>query len=218
MLKFVPVLLALLMAPAAQAADCEVPPLPQSDKSAQTSAAANALRATNPCKVVPGLSAKSLKAVWAGLLSNKKTGGRRLDNAVPDGLPNGSVLPGAAGVHFDFRDVASEGIRSFRLEAGTQQLFKGTVPPAELDVALGRSGPGNVYTWTLVTRDNSYHGEFTLIEGDERREVEQQLALLERSQLDAVSMLLYKAAILDDANLYSERDRVYMQLRKLIAL
>jgi hypothetical protein len=51
-----------------------VPPLSQSDKSAPVAEAAKRLRATDPCKVVPGLSGKSLGSVWAGLLSAKRPG------------------------------------------------------------------------------------------------------------------------------------------------
>ncbi|WP_296000171.1 hypothetical protein [Rugamonas sp.] len=222
MLKTIPLLpaLTLLLAqltPLAHAApECEVLPLPQSERSAQTVAAAKALRATDPCKLVPGLSPKSLRVVWAGLLSNRQTGGRRLDNLAPEGLPNGSVLPGPAGIHFDFRAVAAEQIRSFRLERDHAVLADTAAPPPELDVMPG--GAGGDYRWVLVTRAASYHGEFTLLDGAERRDVEQQLAALEKSGLDQVTLLLYKAAIYDDASLYSERDRVYRQLRQLVAL
>ncbi|MYM39480.1 hypothetical protein [Duganella qianjiadongensis] len=208
--------LSLSAALAAHAAtDCSVPPLEQSDKSVKLADAAKRLRATEPCKVVPGLSAKSLGAVWAGLLSTKKTGGRRLEPAIPDGLPYGTVLAGSGGVHVDLRAVAGEGIRSFQLTRSGQALVLPTAAGQEFDVPVNG---GDSYQWTLVTRIASYHGEYTLAEAAERQEVEQQLAQLERAGLEPVARLLYQAAIYDDANLFVERDRVYAQLRAMLAL
>ncbi|MYN45629.1 hypothetical protein GTP23_11275 [Pseudoduganella sp. FT93W] len=217
MLKSMLVLsLSLSTAIAAHAAtDCSVPPLGQSDKSAPVAEAAKRLRATDPCKVVPGLSGKSLGSVWAGLLSTKKTGGRRLEPAIPDGMPNGTVLAGSAGVHFDLRAVAGEGIRSFLLARGAQTLATPANGALEFDVPV--SG-GDAYQWTLVTRVATYHGEYTLADAAERQEVEQQLAQLDKAGLDPVARLLYQAAIYDDANLFVERDRVYAQLRAMLAL
>lgn len=197
------------------ASDCSVPPLNQSDKSVQVADAARRLRATDPCKVVPGLSAKSLGVVWAGLLSTKKTGGRRLEPAVPDGMPNGTVLAATGGVHFDLRAVAGEGIRSFQLVRGGQQLLAQTGAALEFDVPASGS---ESYQWTLVTRIATYHGEYTLADAAERDEVAQQLAQLDKAGLEPVARLLYQAAIYDDANLFVERDRVYAQLRAMLAL
>jgi len=197
------------------ATDCSVPPLDQSDKSVKLADAAKRLRATEPCKVVPGLSAKSLGAVWAGLLSTKKTGGRRLEPAIPDGLPYGTVLACSGGVHFDLRAVAGEGIRSFQLTRSGQPLLAQATPAPEFDVAVNG---GDSYQWTLVTRIATYHGEYTLAETAERQEVEQQLAQLDKAGLEPVARLLYQAAIYDDANLFVERDRVYAQLRAMLAL
>jgi hypothetical protein len=200
--------------------ECEVPPLQQTQQNPKAAAAALALRATDPCKLVPGLNGKTLKSVWASLLSNRKTGGRRLDTAVPEGLPNGVVLAGPAGVHFDFRDVAGEGLRSFSVEFDHKPLLAGAVPPPELDLPLARTaaaGAGS-YAWTLVTRQNSYRGQFTLLDAEGRADVEQQLEALARAELDPAARLLYQAAIYEDAGLYSERDRVFAQLRKLVEL
>lgn len=197
------------------ASDCSVPLLKQSDKSAQVADAARRLRATDPCKVVPGLSAKSLGVVWAGLLSTKKTGGRRLEPAIPDGMPNGTVLAATNGVHFDLRAVAGEGIRSFQLARGGQQLLAQAGPALEFDVPASGS---DSYQWTLVTRIATYHGEYTLADAAERDDVAQQLAQLDKAGLEPVARLLYQAAIYDDANLFVERDRVYAQLRAMLAL
>lgn len=224
MFKNIPLGLALALAwPAlAQAApECEVPPLQATEQNAKAAAVAQALRATDPCKLVPGLNGKALKTVWASLLSNRKTGGRRLETAVPEGLPNGVVLAGPAGVHFDFRDVAGEGLRAFSVEVDHKPLIGGAAPPPELDLPLARAAAGagaGTYAWTLVTRQNSYHGQFTLIDAEGRAEVEQQLAALARAELDPATRLLYQAAIYDDAGLYSERDRVFAQVRKLVEL
>jgi len=214
MLKLTPILLALALPMVAHAApQCAIPPLPGSDKTPKAAAAVKTLRATDPCKTVPGLTAKSLASVWDGLLAYKKTGGRRLEPVVPDGLPNGTVLPGAAGVHFDFRAVAAEEIRSFRLEADRQILINGAAPPLDLNVPPAR-GEQAEYQWVLVTRLNTYKGSYTVIDSESRREVEQQLAALDGSALDDVSRLLYKAAIFDEAALYADRDRIFATLQK----
>lgn len=216
MLKWTSLLLSLCLLPAARAAsECAVPPLNQSEKSPQLAEATRQLRTSNPCKLVAGLSAKSLGTVWAGLLSSKKTGGRRLEPAIPDGMPNGTVLAGAGGVHFDLRSIAGEGIRSFQLVRGNQPLAVNVGTALEFDVPASGS---DAYQWTLVTRMATYHGEYTLADEAERREVETQLAQLERAALDPVARLVYQAAIYDEANLFAERDRVYQQLRALLAL
>jgi hypothetical protein len=216
MLKLPSLLVSLCLLPAAHAAtECVMPPLQQSEKSPQLAEATKQLRTSNPCKVVAGLSAKSLGTVWAGLLSSKKTGGRRLEPAVPDGMPNGTVLGGAGGVHFDLRSVAAEGIRSFQLVRGNQPLAVNLAAALEFDVPASGS---EAYQWSLATRIATYHGEYTLADETERREVEAQLAQLERAALDPVARLVYQAAIYDEANLFAERDRVYQQLRALLAL
>jgi hypothetical protein len=130
-------------------------------------------------------------------------------------MPNGTVLAGSAGVRFDLRAVAGEGIRSFLLARGAQTLATPANGALEFDVPV--SG-GDAYQWTLVTRIATYHGEYTLADAAERQEVEQQLAQLDKAGLDPVARLLYQAAIYDDANLFVERDRVYAQLRAMLAL
>lgn len=215
MLKYSAILLALVMPCAVYAAaDCAVPPLSKSDRTAAASAAAKNLAATNPCNVSPGLAMESLAGVWAKLLSNPKTGGRRLETAVPVGLPNGSTLAGPAGAHFDFQQVAAEEIRSFRLEQNGRIILSVATPPLALDVPVSAQG---AYNWSLQTRINTYRGEFTPLAGVERSRVQAQLAAVDRSGIDALSTLIYKAAIYDEADLYSERDLALMQARKLAA-
>lgn len=213
MLKYLSMVLALAMPwMACAAADCSVPPLSKSDRNAAASAAANNLAATNPCNVSPGLAVESLAAVWAKLLSNPKTGGRRLETAVPAGLPNGSTLPGPGGVHFDFQQVAAEDIRSFRLEQNRKTIVSMATPPLALDIPVPAQG---AYSWSLQTRVNTYRGEFTPLTGAERSRVQGQLAAVDRAGIDALSTLIYKAAIYDEADLYSERDSALIQARKL---
>lgn len=210
--------LALSLAAHAADADCRVPPLPQSDKTPQAADAARKLSATDPCKTVPGIRAKSLKTVWASLLSNTKLGGRRLETPPPAGIPNGAALARGGKVHVDFAALDGETVRAFRVESGGRVLLDLATPPRELDVAIGRAAPDTEFSWTLLTSAASYHGEFTVIDEAARTDVERQLGLLEEQHLDEVPRLLYQAAIYDEADLYSERDRVFVKLRKLLSL
>lgn len=219
MLRSLILLGSLSLSTAARAApDCTIPPLPQSDKSPQAAAAAAALRATKPCTAAPGVSVKSLKTVWASLLSNKKLGGRRLDTETPPGLPNGLALSQQGKIGFDFGAVAAEGISSFRLEADGKVLLNTATPAQQLSVPVGAATSQTSFSWQLVTRSASYHGQFTLIDAAARADVEQQLAQLEKEEMDPVSRLIYQAAIYDEADLYSERERVFATLRRQLGL
>lgn len=219
-MKFLlPTLMALAPALAAAAEPaCKVPELPKSDTTARTAAAAGALRATNPCKLVPGIRAKSLASVWARLLSNTQLGGRRLDTPAPPGLPNGLALARAGKVEFDLRVLESEQARSLRVSSGAGLLAEAGPAATMLAVPVAQGSPDTEYTWTLVTNRSSYRGSFTVLGAAESAEVERQLAGLAAEPLDEATRLLYTAAIYDEADLYAERERVLQQARRLMQL
>ena len=56
---------------AAAETSCGITVLPQGEGTPQVAAAARALAATNPCKLVPGFTSKSLGNVWASYLARE---------------------------------------------------------------------------------------------------------------------------------------------------
>jgi hypothetical protein len=206
------------LAVAAAEPACTVPELPNSAATQRTAEAATALRATNPCKLVPGIRAKSLASVWARLLSSTKLGGRRLDTEVPPGLPNGLVLARGGMVRFDFSVLGDEKPRALRVSAGTRVLAEFGPLNSVLDLPVGKGAADTDYTWSLVTDRGSYRGSFTLLGEAERADVERQLAGLAGALLDDTTRLLYTAAVYDEADLYSERERALLQARRLMQL
>ena len=125
--------LSLSLSAAAQT-NCGIASLPQGEGTPQVVAAARALAATNPCKLVPGFTAKSLGSVWASLLSSTRTGGRRLESPVPVGAPQGLTLPEKQMVHFDFSELAGEQLRQLRVEVDQKPILNMTNPPAQIDL------------------------------------------------------------------------------------
>ena len=104
-------------------AGCTLASLPQSDRTPQTAAAARALANTDPCKVVPGFTAKSLTTVWNTLLSSSRTGGRRLETPVPPGAPQGLMLAQRQVIVFDFNAIAGEQLKSLKVEVEQKPLL-----------------------------------------------------------------------------------------------
>ena len=205
--------LSLSLAAAAQT-NCGIAPLPQGDGTPQVAAAARALAATNPCKLVPGFTAKSLGSVWGSLLSSTRTGGRRLESPVPVGAPQGLTLPDKQMVHFDFSELAGEQLRQLRVEVDQKPILNLINPPAQIDLPTKGLGPDQTFLWTLTTARGSYRAEFKLLPEAERQEVETRLARLGTEQLDPVSRLIYQAAIYDDADLFAQRDRTFQAVRR----
>ncbi|GAA4031567.1 hypothetical protein [Actimicrobium antarcticum] len=198
--------------------DCQIPALPQSEKTPQVAALAKTLRATNPCKVLPGMNAKSLSTVWASLLSNKKLGGRRLDTEAPTSLPQGVVAGEKRQVHFDFSESAAEGLASLRIEVDGKPVLNISNPPPQFDFPVDRYTPDQTMSWTLVTRIAAYRAQFTLMAEPDRKDLEQKLAHLAAEPVDPVTRLVYKAAIYDEADLFSERDLTFLEIRRLVSL
>lgn len=193
---------------------CGIASLPQGDGTPQVVAAARALAATNPCKLVPGFTAKSLGSVWAGLLSSTRTGGRRLESPVPVGAPQGLTLPEKQMVHFDFSELAGEQLRQLRVEVDQKPILSLINPPAQIDLPTKGIGSDQTLLWSLTTARGSYRAEFKLLPEAERQEVETRLARLGTEPLDAVSRLIYQAAIYDDADLFAQRDRTFQAVRR----
>lgn len=205
--------LSLSLGAAAQT-NCGITALPQGEGTPQVVAAARALAATNPCKLVPGFTAKSLSSVWTGLLSSTRTGGRRLESPVPVGAPQGLTLPDKEMVRFDFSELAGEQLRQLRVEVDQKPVLNLANPPAQIDLPIKGIGSDQTLLWTLTTARGSYRAEFKLLPEVERREVETRLARLGSESLDAVSRLIYQAAIYDDADLFAQRDRTYQAIRR----
>ena len=205
--------LSLSLGAAAQP-NCGSASLPQGEGTPQVVAAARALAATNPCKLVPGFTAKSLGSVWASLLSSTRTGGRRLESPVPVGAPQGLTLPEKQMVHFDFSELAGEQLRQLRVEVDQKPILNMTNPPAQIDLPTKGLGSDQTFLWSLTTARSSYRAEFRLLPEAERQEVETRLARLGTEPIDAVSRLIYQAAIYDDADLFAQRDRAFQAVRK----
>ena len=218
MSRYLPLLILMGLPFTATAApsDCTLPPLVQKEGAPKTAAAAQALRATSPCKIVPGIRVKALASVWEKLLANTRTGGRRLDTQPPESLPNGVALARAGKVHFDFSALGAEAPRMLQISVDGRMLVDTKAPPRELDIPVGRASAEAVFSWVLVTSAATYHGEFTLLPDAERREVEQQLAQLDSQHLEDSTRLVYQAAIYDEAGLYADRERILGQLRTLL--
>lgn len=205
--------LSLCLSAAAQT-NCDIAPLPQGDGTPQVAAAARALAATNPCKVVPGFTSKSLGNVWASLLSSTRTGGRRLETPVPAGAPQGLTLPEQQMVRFDFSELTGDQLRQLRVEVDQKPLLNLVNPPAQIDLPIKGFGPDQTFLWTLTTGRSSYRAEFKLLPEADRQDVETRLQRLGTETLDPVSRLIYQAAIYDEADLYAQRDRTFRAVRR----
>lgn len=174
------------------------------------------LAVSDPCKIVPGMKAKSLAAVWGMFLSNTQRGGKRLGDDAPVGSPTGKLLQIANGVQVDFSQVAAEGLRTFSVDANGQRVASLNNPQAHfvLSAKLVRDVE---YSWSLLTNQKTYKGKFSLVDIETQKEVEAQLAALSRSNLDDTEKLIYKAAIFDEADVYSMRDSALLEARMRLA-
>lgn len=199
---------------AAAQTTCGVVALPPGNGTPQVVAAARALAATNPCKLVPGFTAKSLSSVWTHLLSSTRTGGRRLESPVPVGAPQGLTLPEKQMIHFDFSELAGEQLRQLRVEVDQKPVLNLVNPLTQIDLPIKGFGPDQTFLWILTTGRGSYRAEFKLLPEAERQEVETRLMRLGTEDLDPVSRLIYQAAIYDDADLFAQRDRTFIAVRR----
>ena len=170
------------------------------------------LAASDPCRIVPGMKAKSLIAVWGMFLSSTQRGGKRLGDDAPVGSPTGKLLLTSDGVQIDFSQVAAEGLRTFNVDANGQRVASLNNPQARftLSAKLDRDVD---YSWNLFTNQKVYKGKFSLVDIDTQKEVDTQLNALSRSNLDDTEKLIYKAAILDEAEVYSMRDSALLEAR-----
>ena len=69
------------------------------------------------------------------------------------------------------------------------------------------------YSWSLLTNQKTYKGKFSLVDLETQKEVEAQLDALSRSSLGDTEKLIYKAAIFDEADVYSMRDSALLEAR-----
>lgn len=174
------------------------------------------LNKTNPCALVPGLSAKSLSTVWSAFLGTNTTGGKRFDTAPPQGTLTGKVLLAAEGLSFDTRAVQAEGLVSLQLLSRGASLGQMALNPGQPQVQLPARAfkAGESYDWVLVTRRGTYRGSFEMLDDEAQAEVQRQLAALDQAGLAPGLRQIYLAAIFDEAELYVDRDRVLAQLRQ----
>ncbi len=171
---------------------------------------------TNPCALVPGLTAKSLSTVWSAFLASNTTGGKRFDTVPPQGTLTGKVMLTGDGLAFDLRAVQAEGLVSLQLLSGGTSLGQLALSPGQVQALLPAKAfkPGESYDWVLVTRRAAYRGSFEVLEAEAQAEVLRQLAALKQAELAPGLQQLYLAAIYDEAELYVDRDRVLAQLRQ----
>lgn len=212
-----PILLALSLVSSAgaNAQTCQF--APSKAATAQAQFLAQEAQKTNPCVLVPGLTAKSLSSVWTSLMSSGVTGGKRFETVPPAGSPTGRVLASADGVPFDLRSLAAEGVLAVQVRTDKAAALSFGPPfAAVLVVPLQQLKPGANHDWTITTRSATYRGSFEVLEAQEAEAVRSQLDAVERASLSAQARLLYKAAVLDEAELYGERDQVLTQLRALV--
>ena len=185
---------------------------PASGQAENAQALQRTLAVSDPCKIIPGMKAKSLAAVWGMFLSNTQRGGKRLGDDAPVGSPTGKVLASASGVQVDFSQVAAEGLRAFSVDANGQRVALLNNPQARfmLSAKLVRDVE---YSWSLLTNQKTYKGKFSLVDLEAQKEVEAQLDALSRSSLGDTEKLIYKAAIFDEADVYSMRDSALLEAR-----
>ena len=170
------------------------------------------LAVSDPCKIVPGMKAKSLIAVWGMFLSNTQRGGKRLGDDAPVGSPTGKLLLTLNGVQIDFSQVAAEGLRTFNVDANGQRVASLNNPQPRFTLSA-KLVQDVEYSWNLLTNQKVYKGKFSLVDIDTQKEVDAQLDALNRSNLDDTEKLIYKAAILDEADVYSMRDSALLEAR-----
>ncbi len=219
MLRYLAILLALVLPAAVHAQNksaCRADRLLENERGAKIAAVAQSFTSANPCAY--GIEVKSLRSIVKILISDKREGGRRLNNEVPTGLPNGVVMPAGQTVRFDFGEVAGERLRSFQLKVDSRLLVNLASPALQIDVPVARYGPNNSFDWTLNTGRASYQGQFTLIKPEDQVQLEQQLMQVEKAPLDTVTKLIYKASLYDDAELYSNRDHALVEIRRMANL
>lgn len=198
---------------AAAQSGCDLGSLkPASGQAENAQALQRKLAVSDPCKVVPGMRAKSLATVWGMFLSNTQRGGKRLGDDAPVGSPTGKLLLTANGVPIDFSQVAAEGLRTFSVNANGQKIASLDNPQQRfiLSAKLARDVE---YSWSLLTNRKTYVGKFSLVDIETQKEVEAQLNALSRANLDDTEKLIYKAAIFDEADVYSMRDAALLEAR-----
>lgn len=186
------------------------------DATASAKALSAQVGGSKACSAISGITPKKLGTVWAALLSDTRTGGKRFDAAPPRGLPTGKILPSDQGVEFDLQDVWAEGVIKLDVKVAGGRLLS-FAPPSQPRVLLIPSHLrlGSSYEWSLITRKNNYRGSFELPDSAELKEVNDRLEALTKAESDPSVRLFYQALIFDDAELYSSRDRALSQLRDL---
>lgn len=189
----------------AAAQECSFPQPPGSPGKLQV--LAKAASATNPCAVVPGLTARSLKSVWAVLTASGRTGGKRFDTEPPAGTPTGRVLMARNGITFDLREVTAQRVQDLEITTNRKLVFRAAAPVQDVVVVPPeRLVPGQAYDWTLRTGANVYRGNFELLTTEESAQVQSQLDAIDAARLGSELRSLYRAAVFDDADLYGLRD------------
>ena len=211
---------ALLAVPvvAAAAPDCTVTIKPGVGAKAQ--ALAQDAAKTNPCLLVPGLTPKSLSAVWSALLSTPKTGGKRFDTPPPEGLPAGRMLLADTGLRINLQAVVGEGVLALQIVGSGDgaPIFNVNNPTqAVFVVPAARFKMGMSYDWRLTTRQASYKASFELLDADETKLVQARLVALAAAELSPQLRQLYQAAIFDEAELYTARDLVLDDIKRQLA-
>lgn len=200
----------------ANAQSCTFEAQPSATPKAQALALSTAK--VNPCVTVPGLSVKSLKGVFALMLSTPKIGGKRFDTPPPAGLPEGKVMASAQGVEFKLHLLTAADVLGLQVKSGDALVFSVNNPAASsVFMPLSKLKAGESYEWSIATRQGNLKASFELLDKEELASVKSKLKALNSANLVPQVRLLYAAAIYDESELYLDRDQVLEELRHQVA-
>lgn len=210
--------IAFSQAPAAPGAPAECDKVEQAvarapERAARVAPDAGALQAACRREVV---HAESLLAVLRMLLASEAPGTKRLDKPMPLGMPTGLLLAQQGVLTLDLGPAASEGLLSMIVEGpGMPRTVIAPVPPSgRIDLPAAAFRPAHDYRWTLKTRATSYRGEFSVADDATRAAVAAALAEVAALPVSARTRTLLEAAVYDDAELESARDRLVREMRE----
>ena len=128
-------------------------------------------------------------------------------------MPTGAVMPQNGQIVFNAGELRGEGLVSLDID-GPQLSVRLRPPPGITQLPITQLKQGVEYRWVLTTKRQSYDATFQLPDAATLERTTTRLKALASLSVDATTLLILEAAIYDDEELYSSRDRVIAQLRR----
>ena len=155
----------------------------------------------------------SIKEIFKLAFAPAPKAGDRLKPPVPAGMPTGAVMPQNGQIVFNAGELSGEGLVSLDID-GPQLNVRLRPPPGVTQLPITQLKQGVEYRWVLTTKRQAYDATFQLPDAATLERTTARLKALAGLSVDATTLLILEAAIYDDEELYSSRDRVIAQLRR----